>query len=78
MTRLAHGGPEMGAGMLATNAPNVAAELNRFRVVIDGWIEVLESWPAGADEEPPAGNDSLIDRLEAARRALDQNVGATE
>jgi prephenate dehydrogenase len=64
MTRLARGDPEMGAGILATNAENVALELRAFRAAIDGWIDALEA-PSGPDA--PA----LAERLEATRRLLD-------
>jgi prephenate dehydrogenase len=64
MTRLARGDPGMGAGILATNAGNVALELRGFRAAIDGWIDALEA-PSGPDA---AG---LTERLEAARRLLE-------
>ncbi|HET9853116.1 MAG TPA: prephenate dehydrogenase/arogenate dehydrogenase family protein [Candidatus Limnocylindrales bacterium] len=63
-TRLARGDPEMGAGILATNAAAVATRLRAMRDTLDAWIEQLEGDPAGAD---PAG---LRRRLEAARAAL--------
>ena len=61
-TRLARGEPGMGAGILATNAPAVAARLRDVRAVLDGWI---------ADLDPAAGADAgaLRARLEAARDA---------
>jgi prephenate dehydrogenase len=64
MTRLARGDPGMGAGILATNARNVALELRAFRAAIDGWIDALE---AGSGPDAPA----LADRLEAARGFLE-------
>ena len=64
MTRLARGDPEMGAGILATNAGNVALELRAFRTAIDGWIDALE---AGSGPDAPA----LAERLEATRTLLD-------
>ena len=64
MTRLARGDPKMGAGILATNAGNVARELRAFRAAIDGWIDALE---AGSGPDAPA----LAVRLEAARRLID-------
>lgn len=64
VTRLARGDPEMGAGILATNAGNVALELRAFRAAIDGWIDALE-----AKSGPNAL--ALAERLEAARRLLD-------
>jgi prephenate dehydrogenase len=62
-TRLAAGSPEMGAGILATNAAPVAARLRRLRAVIDAWIEALER-----EGGPDAG--ALAARLDAARDAL--------
>jgi prephenate dehydrogenase len=64
MTRLARGDPKMGAGILATNAGNVARELRAFRAAIDGWIDALE---AGSGPDAPA----LAERLEVARGLLD-------
>jgi prephenate dehydrogenase len=64
MTRLARGDPEIGAGILATNATNVAAELRAFRAAIDRWIAALEG-PSGPDAP------GLAERLEAARGLLD-------
>jgi prephenate dehydrogenase len=61
MSRLARGDPDMGAGILATNADNVAGQLRALREVIDDWLAML-------DAEPDAG--ALRDRLERAREAL--------
>ena len=61
MTRLARGDPEMGAGILSTNAPAVVARLRAVRDALDGWIERMEG---------DAGDPELRDRLETARRAL--------
>jgi prephenate dehydrogenase len=61
MTRLAMGDPEMGAGILATNAAPVAEHLRALRAVLDRWIEDL-------DEGAPA--EAARDRLTAARNAL--------
>ncbi len=71
MTRLARGDPEMGAGILATNAGNVATELRAFRTAIDRWIEALEA-PSGPDAP------KLAERLEAARRLLAAPPGSDE
>jgi prephenate dehydrogenase len=61
MTRLARGEPGMGAGILATNAPEVAARLDDLRAVLDRWSADL------AAPDP----DTLRDRLERARAALE-------
>jgi prephenate dehydrogenase len=65
MTRLALGDPEMGAGILATNAAPVAERLRALRGAIDQWLEVLDA----GGERVDAGE--IRDRLEAARRALE-------
>lgn len=66
MSRLAKGDPEMGAGILVTNAEAVAAHLHALRDAIDAWLEQLE---------PEAGTavdaERLRRRLEAARAALE-------
>ena len=41
-TRVARGDPAMGAAILATNAPAVAARLRDLRAVLDEWIAVLD------------------------------------
>ncbi len=50
MTRLAKGDPEMGAGILATNAPAVAVHLREVRERLDAWIDALEA-AGGPDVE---------------------------
>jgi prephenate dehydrogenase len=62
-TRLAAGSPEMGAGILATNATELLPRLRALRTAIDGWIEELQRQP---DEAGPG----LQRRLEAARAEL--------
>jgi prephenate dehydrogenase len=64
MTRLAKGDPEMGAGILATNADAVITSLRDLRNTLDTWIELLE---AGAEVHAP----DVQGRLRAARTALD-------
>jgi prephenate dehydrogenase len=64
MTRLAKGDPEMGAGILATNADAVITSLRDLRSTLDTWIELLE---AGAEVHAP----DVQGRLRAARNALD-------
>jgi prephenate dehydrogenase len=66
MTRLAKGDPEMGAGILATNAGAVTASLRDLRRTLDTWIELLE---AGAERHAT----DLQGRLRSARRALDED-----
>jgi prephenate dehydrogenase len=65
MTRLARGDATMGAGILATNAPAVAARLRDIRAIIDEWIAALDG-PRG-----PSG-DELVERLGAVRRRLEE------
>jgi prephenate dehydrogenase len=63
-TRLAKGDPEMGAGILATNAAEVADRLRAMRAALDGWLELLDA--ANGEPDP----DVLRARLAAARDAL--------
>jgi prephenate dehydrogenase len=63
-TRLARGDVEMGAGIIATNAPAIATRLRDLRDVLDSWLAELEQ-PDG-----PAPPD-LVARLAAARRVLE-------
>jgi prephenate dehydrogenase len=63
-TRLARGDVEMGAGILATNAPAIAARLHDLRTVLDAWLAELER-PDG----PEAA--ALAARLTAARQRLE-------
>jgi len=58
MTRLARGDPEMGAGILVTNADEVAARLRGLATVLDGWA---------ADLAAPDAAERLRARLESAR-----------
>jgi len=68
MTRLARGDAAMGAGILATNGPAVAARLRDLRAAIDDWLAALER-PGGPD------GAALVDRLEAARARLEEAPG---
>ena len=61
MTRLARGDPEMGAGILATNAAAVAAGLRAVREALDAWIVALDA--------PDA--ESIRGRLAAVKAELD-------
>jgi prephenate dehydrogenase len=63
-TRLARGDVEMGAGIVATNAPAIAARLRDLRRVIDAWLAELEV----ADGPEPG---RLVARLTAARQRLE-------
>ena len=71
MTRLARGDPEMGAGILATNADEVARRLRSVQGVIDEWIALLEPSERAEPAEPDAA--PLRDRLTRARDALGQD-----
>jgi prephenate dehydrogenase len=68
-TRVARGDPAMGAAILATNAPAVAARLRDLRGVLDDWITVLDRTP---QPDGPDGADevALRERLAAARALL--------
>lgn len=63
-TRLARGDPEMGAGILATNAAEIAERLRAMRAALDGWLELLDAANDGPDPE------AIRARLVAARDAL--------
>jgi prephenate dehydrogenase len=63
MTRLARGDAAMGAAILATNAPPVAARVRDLVSVLEQWIATLER-DGGPDEA------ALRARLDAARRRL--------
>ncbi|MBI2764263.1 MAG: prephenate dehydrogenase/arogenate dehydrogenase family protein [Chloroflexi bacterium] len=41
-TRLALGDPRMGAGIVATNAEEIAANVRALRDVLDGWLAAIE------------------------------------
>ncbi len=64
MTRLARGDTTMGAGIIATNGPAIAARVRDLRDALDAWLEELER--AGG---PDAA--SVAERLAAARRRLE-------
>ena len=64
MTRLARGDIAMGAGIAATNAPELARRIRAVRKVLDGWLAELER-PGGPDER------ALADRLRVARAHLE-------
>jgi prephenate dehydrogenase len=67
MTRLARGDAAMGAGILATNAAEVASRLRDLRRVLDTWIDDLE--------QGSAPDDRLMARLVAARARLEDTSG---
>ena len=54
MTRLARGDVEMGTGIAATNAAEIAARLRDVRAVLDAWIGALEGGH-GRDPGPVRG-----------------------
>jgi prephenate dehydrogenase len=66
MSRLAKGDPEMGAGILATNAEEIRDRLHALRGTLDAWIDELD----GASPDPAP----LRTRLERARAALDTDA----
>jgi prephenate dehydrogenase len=63
MSRLAKGDPEMGAGIVATNADEVTRRLRAVRAVLDAWIDALD-----VEEPDPA---TLAARFAGARDRLD-------
>jgi len=64
MTRLARGDVAMGAGIVATNAPAIAARIRDVRDALDTWLHELDR--AGG---PDAA--AVAERLAAARRRLE-------
>lgn len=64
ITRLARGEPEMGAGIVATNAPAIAARVRDLITALEGWLAELEG-VGGPDEV------AVADRLRAARERLE-------
>ena len=63
-TRLARGDATMGAGIVATNAPAIAARVRDLIAALDGWLAELER-PGGPDTA------AIAERLRAARERLD-------
>lgn len=63
-TRLAHGDPELGAGMLVLNAAAVAAALRRHRARLEAWQARLDEIAASAD--PAAAVGPVMAELAAA------------
>jgi prephenate dehydrogenase len=69
MTRLARGDPEMGAGIVSTNANALLQRLRDFHGVLGEWLEEVERVAAGGNE----GAEDLSTirrRFEAARERL--------
>jgi prephenate dehydrogenase len=66
MTRLARGDPEMGAGILATNADEVAERLRALAATLDGWA---------ADLTGPDAAARLQSRLESTRAIVADGPG---
>jgi len=67
MTRLARGDPDMGAGIVATNAAALAERLRNLQTTLDIWRLELER-PGGPDE------DAVADRLGAAKARLEDRA----
>ncbi|HEU4672177.1 MAG TPA: prephenate dehydrogenase/arogenate dehydrogenase family protein [Candidatus Limnocylindrales bacterium] len=65
MTRLGHGDPSMGAGLLVTNGAATAETLRRVREELDDWIRTLEP-----ETRPSAAE--VRDRLARVRARLEQ------
>ncbi len=66
-TRLARGDVTMGAGIAATNAPELARRLRSMRTQLDDWLADLEETP----DDPAATAERIEARLAAARRDLE-------
>jgi prephenate dehydrogenase len=78
MTRLARGDPDMGAGIIATNATPIAGHLRAYRDAIDAWLLDLERLAneSGPAQPDAAGADRTRSRLQAVRDELEQESNA--
>ncbi|HEY2887267.1 MAG TPA: prephenate dehydrogenase/arogenate dehydrogenase family protein [Candidatus Limnocylindrales bacterium] len=66
-TRLARGDVAMGAGIAATNAPELARRIRSLAAELEGWLADLESTP----DDLAATADRLEVRLRAAQAVLE-------
>lgn len=66
-TRLARGDVAMGAGIAATNAPELARRIRALAGELEDWLTDLEATPA----DPAATAERLAVRLRAARAVLE-------
>jgi prephenate dehydrogenase len=66
-TRLARGDATMGASIVATNAPALAARVRDLMTALEGWLAELER-PGGPDVE------EIADRLRSARKRLEATL----
>lgn len=65
-TRLARGDVAMGAGIAATNGPELAARIRTVRGRLDDWLADLEASP----DDPAATAGRIAARLKAAKETL--------
>jgi prephenate dehydrogenase len=65
-TRLARGDVAMGAGIAATNGPELARRIRALLSQLDGWLADLEATP----DDPGATAERIAVRLQAARETL--------
>ncbi len=65
-TRLARGDVTMGAGIAATNAPELARRIRAILTELDGWLADLGATP----DDPGATAERIAGRLKAARETL--------
>lgn len=68
-TRLARGDTAMGAGILATNGPAIAARIREYVATLEAWAELLDR-PDGVDRADGPDTDAIAARLAAARARL--------
>lgn len=66
-TRLARGDETMGAGIAATNAPELVRRLRSLQTQLDDWLADLEGTP----DDPAATADRIRARLSAAKQTLE-------
>jgi prephenate dehydrogenase len=60
MTRLARGDPELGAGIVLSNAVQLGRWLRRYREVLDEWQRTLDALPAADDERQEPGQAAQL------------------
>jgi prephenate dehydrogenase len=69
-TRLARGDVAMGAGIAATNGPELARRIRALLSQLDDWLADLEATP----DDPGATAERIAVRLRAARETLEPTV----
>jgi prephenate dehydrogenase len=75
MTRLARGDPELGAGIVASNAAQLGRWLRRYREVLDDWQRTLDALAPAGEDGPDAAQTALLrDRFARAAAASGEDA----